>query len=65
MAYKVTGRTRIRTSLIKRRLILQVETRDDFYDHLVKWRDATLDDVQAIGLPEAVEPAIRKLQIVK
>lgn len=65
MAYKLTGRTRIRVTKWQQLLVLQIETRDDFHKHLVQWRDATMDDLQEIGEGQALLPILEKIQAVK
>ena len=63
--YKITGRTRVRVTAIRHRLVLQVECRDDFYKHLIVWRDATLDDLQEIGEAQALLPVLEKIQAAR
>ena len=65
MDYRLTGKTRIRVTRMRQRLVLQVQERETFYDHLWRWRDATMTDVQELGEAEALIPILRQIQAVK
>lgn len=65
MTWKNTGLMRIRETWIRRLIVLQVQQRDDFYKHQLRWHDASLSDLQEIPYSEAVLPAIQSLRLVK
>ena len=65
MAYKNTGRVRVRETWLRRRIVLQVEQRDNFYSHWYRWRDARLADLQELPWADAIVPVVQNLRLVK
>ena len=46
MAWQNTGNARWRQTRWLRKMVIQVEQRDDFHAHWYRWKDATFDDLQ-------------------
>lgn len=55
---KLTGRIRFRMTRWRQKLIAQVEWQDTFHTHLYAWKDATLADLQEVGIREAIAAGV-------